>query len=180
MLNKSHALIVDTANLKGPKLSQLFDSTTEILLKGSVSTIGQITLTFIKICWEIIELWCLKNSGPPYFCMYAVSSIKHQRVVNDHACSSARAMWASAPSSDQPFSTFSSSLRRALLRQKKLSSKYLLLTAECNNRLPCSARLVYSSQYNVQKVRHVVHSAQYLFLRGNRGSFDYYKSIAIV
>ena len=31
-------------------LSQLFDSTTEILLIGFVSTIGQITLIFIEIC----------------------------------------------------------------------------------------------------------------------------------
>ena len=38
MLNKRHAVIVDTANLKGPKLIQLFDSTTEILLIGFDST----------------------------------------------------------------------------------------------------------------------------------------------
>ena len=41
----------------------------------------------------------------------------------------------------------------------------LLSTAECNNRLPCSARLVYSSQYNDQKVRHVVYLAQYVILK---------------
>ena len=40
----------------------------------------------------------------------------------------------------------------------------LLSTAECNNRLLCSARLVYSSQYNDQ-VRHVVYSAQYVILK---------------
>ena len=50
VLNRRHAVIVDTANFKGPKLSQLFDSTTEILLIGFVSTAGQITLIFIKIC----------------------------------------------------------------------------------------------------------------------------------
>ena len=59
-------------------------------------------------------------------------------------------------------------------------SLQLLSAVECNNRLPCSARLVYSSQYYDQKVWHVVYSAQYVILRGNRGSFDYYKSIAIV
>ena len=42
---------------------------------------------------------------------------------------------------------------------------YVLSTAECNNRLPCSARLVYSSQYKDQKVRHVVYSAQYVILK---------------
>ena len=50
VLNKRHAVIVDTANFKGPKLGQLFDSTTEILLIGFVSTTEQITLIFIKIC----------------------------------------------------------------------------------------------------------------------------------
>ena len=46
-----------------------------------------------------------------------------------------------------------------------LEDTCLLSTAECNNRLPCSARLVYSSQYNDQKVRHVVYSAQYVILK---------------
>ena len=41
----------------------------------------------------------------------------------------------------------------------------LLSTAKCNNRLVCSAGLVYSSQYNDQKVRHVVYSAQYVILK---------------
>ena len=41
----------------------------------------------------------------------------------------------------------------------------ILSTAECNNRLPCSARLVYSSQYKDQKVTHVVYSAQYVILK---------------
>ena len=67
MLNRRHAVIVDTANFKGPKLSQLFASTTEILLIDIVSTTKQITLIFIKICLEITELWSLKNSGSPCF-----------------------------------------------------------------------------------------------------------------
>ena len=46
-----------------------------------------------------------------------------------------------------------------------LFKEHVLSTAECNNRLPCSARLVYSSQYNDQKVRHVVYSAQYVIFK---------------
>ena len=41
----------------------------------------------------------------------------------------------------------------------------VLSTAKCNNRLPCSARLVYSTQYNDKKVRHFVYSAQYVILK---------------
>ena len=50
VLNRRHAVIVDTANFERPYLSQLFDSNIEILLIGFVSTTGQITLIFIKIC----------------------------------------------------------------------------------------------------------------------------------
>ena len=56
VLNRRHAVIVDTANFKGPKLGQLLDSTTEILLIGFANTTGQITLIFIKACLEITEL----------------------------------------------------------------------------------------------------------------------------
>ncbi len=52
VLNKRHAVIVDTANFKGPKLGHLFDSTTEILLIGFASTTGQINPIFIKVCLE--------------------------------------------------------------------------------------------------------------------------------
>ena len=50
VLNRRYVVIVDTANFKRPNLSQLFDSNIEILLIGFVSTTGQITLIFIKIC----------------------------------------------------------------------------------------------------------------------------------
>ena len=87
VLNRRHAVIVDMANFKGPELSQLFDSTAEILLIVFVSTTDQITPIFIKICLEITELWSLKNLSSPcfrqvrhVFVKFAVSSIKHQRV----------------------------------------------------------------------------------------------------
>ena len=65
VLNRRHAVIVDMANFKGPKLSQLFDSTAEILLIVFVSTTDQITPIFIKICLEITELWSLTNLSSP-------------------------------------------------------------------------------------------------------------------
>ena len=49
VLNRRHAVFVDTANFKGPKLCQLFDSATEILLIGSINTTEQINLIFINI-----------------------------------------------------------------------------------------------------------------------------------
>ena len=50
VLNRRHAVIVDTANFKGPKICQLFDSAIEILLIGSINTTEQINLIFINIC----------------------------------------------------------------------------------------------------------------------------------
>ena len=70
VLNRRHAVIVDMAKFKGPKLGQLFDSTTEILLIGFASTTGQIDPIFIKICLEITELWSMangQNSSSPCF-----------------------------------------------------------------------------------------------------------------
>ena len=51
------------------------------------------------------------------------------------------------------------------LLQEILLIFLLLSTAKCNNRLVCSAGLVHSSQYNDQKVRHVVYSAHYVILK---------------
>ena len=70
--------IVDTANFKGPNLSQLFDSTIEVLPIGFDSITGQITLIFIKNLLKNhglrkIQVWHV-------FDKFAVSSIKHERV----------------------------------------------------------------------------------------------------
>ena len=52
------------AIFKGPKIGQISDSTTEILLIGFVSTTEQITQIFIKICWE---MQTRRLSSPLYY-----------------------------------------------------------------------------------------------------------------
>ena len=89
VFNIRHAVIVDTAKFKGPKLtlSQLFDSTTEILLIGFASTTEQITLISIKICWEIIELWSYKSSSLPSFCQVCcVFYLVHRELIWQILC----------------------------------------------------------------------------------------------
>ena len=62
LLKRRHAVIVDTANCKGPKLTSILLHYYWKPIIDFASTSEQITLTFMKICWKIIELWSLKNS----------------------------------------------------------------------------------------------------------------------
>ena len=71
MLNRRRAVMVDTTNFKGPKLSQLFDSTTEILLTDFSNTTEQITLFYIQISWEIIDFKVIEKFR---FAMFSSSS----------------------------------------------------------------------------------------------------------
>ena len=70
MLNRTHAVIVVTANFKGPKLYQLFWQ--HYWRNYSV----------IKICWEIIVLWMgfKKFKFTIFLSSSSISHIKHQRV----------------------------------------------------------------------------------------------------